>query len=226
MIKIQRTTEPAVLAKHKARWRKNYLEAISAYDTDNSPQTKRNKENAENKYNHAKVREALKVMCFGKCAYCESHVLHIGYAHIEHYMPKTKYPALCFEWDNLLLGCARCNGAQFKGDKFPLANEGGPFINPCDEEPVDFFEFEFDSLTGTANVLPKNIRGETTERELGLNCPELVKHRSDAVRKLAYCALRANDGDAGALAELKCCMNNDQEYAAFAKAFHQKYGLR
>ncbi len=164
-------------------------------------------------------------MCFGKCAYCESHVSHVSYGHIEHYKPKSVYPELCFEWHNLLLGCARCNGAEFKSDKFPLADEGGPFVNPCDEDPTDFFEFEFDPITGTANVIPKNIRGETTERELGLNRLDLIRHRNEVVEMLAYLALRAKDGDAVALARLKHRMNDDQEYAAFARAFYKKFNL-
>ena len=152
-------------------------------------------------------------------------ISHVGYGHIEHYKPKSKYPADCFEWENLLLGCEICNGSQYKGDKFPLAHEGGPFINPCDENPDDFFEFEFDRATGTANVIPQNRRADTTERELGLNRPDLVKHRSNVVRKLAYVALRARDGDADALAELQRCMENDQEYAAFARALSKRFHL-
>jgi len=223
MIRIQRTPEPKVLTENKAHWKTNYLVAVSAYNTNKSAQNKRIKEKAEGKYNYPQVKSALKYMCFGKCAYCESHIPHIGYGHIEHYKPKSKYPALCFEWDNLLLGCEICNGKEYKSDKFPLANEGNPFINPCDEAPNDFFEF--DPATGTSNIIPKNRRGETTEKELGLNRPDLVIHRSQVVRKLAYFALLAKDGNEDALAELKRCMNNDQEYAAFARAFHRIFNF-
>jgi uncharacterized protein (TIGR02646 family) len=225
MIRIQRTTEPEVLTKNKASWKTRYLKAVEAYNTHKSVQNKRNKEKAECKYNHPRIKSALENMCFGKCAYCESHIPHIGYGHIEHYKPKSKYPGLCFEWDNLLLGCEICNGPKYKGDKFPLIQEGGPFINPCDEDPDIFFEFEFDSATGTANVIPKNSRGEITEKEIGLNRSDLVTHRSQVVRKLAFFTLRAKDGDADALAELKRCMNEDEEYAAFARTFHRIFNL-
>jgi len=225
MIRIQRTPEPKILSENKERWKMEYLEAVTAYSIQKTSKNKRRKEAAENRYNHVEVRKALKQMCFRKCVYCESHVSHVGYVHIEHYKPKSKYRELCFEWDNLLLGCAVCNGKQYKGDKFPLNREGGPFINPCKEDPDDFFEFEFDKNTGTANVIPQNIRGITTEKEIGLNRPDLVRHRSDVVRKIAYVALQAKNGDIEALTELRYCMTDDQEYAAFARAFHRKFNL-
>ena len=225
MIRIQRTPEPTILTKKKKHWKNEYLRAVATYSAKRTSKNRRKKEIAESRYNHVEVKKALKQMCFGKCVYCESHILHVSYGHIEHYKPKSKYRELCFEWDNLLLGCAVCNGKQYKGNKFPLPHEGGPFIDPCKEDPDVFFEFEFDASTGTANVIPKNIRGETTERELGLNRPDLVKHRSNVIRKLAYVALQAKNGDAEALAELRHCILNDQEYAAFARAFHRKLNL-
>jgi len=225
MIRIQRTPEPKLLSKNKERWKIKYLEAVTAYSVQKNSKNKRRKEAAERRYNHEEVKNALKQMCFAKCAYCESHVSHVGYVHIEHYKPKSKYVELCFEWDNLLLGCAVCNGKQYKGDKFPLSHEAGPFINPCKEDPDDFFKFEFDKNTGTANVIPTNIRGVTTEKEIGLNRPDLVRHRSDVVRKIAYVALQAKNGDVEALKELHCCIKDDQEYAAFARAFHRKFNL-
>ena len=225
MIRIKRSQEPKVLIKNKERWKKEYLKAIEDYSAQKNGKNKRRKQSTESRYNHVEVKKALKQMCFRKCVYCESHITHVSYGHIEHYKPKSSYPELCFEWNNLLLGCAVCNGKQYKGDKFPLNREGGPFINPCNEGPDDFFEFEFDPNTGTANVIPKNIRGETTEKEVALNRPELVKHRSDVVRKIAFVALQAKDGNVAALTELRSCMNDDQEYAAFARAFHRKFNL-
>jgi len=225
MIKIQRTLEPKVLTKNKERWKRDYLKAAIAYSAQKTRKNQIKMQATESRYDHADVKKALNQMCFRKCAYCESHVSHVSYGHIEHYKPKSKYRELCFEWDNLLLGCAVCNGKQYKGDKFPSNHEGGPFINPCKEDPDDFYEFEFDQNTGTANVIPRNVRGETTEKELGLNRPDLVKHRSDMVRIIAYVALQAKNGDADALVELKRCMTNDQEYAAFARAFHRIFNL-
>ncbi|HEV2478693.1 MAG TPA: hypothetical protein VGS79_03480 [Puia sp.] len=162
----------------------------------------------------------------GKCAYCESHISHISYPHIEHYRPKSRFPNLCFSWTNLLLGCAICNGKEFKGDRFPGPAENGPILNPVNENPEDFLEFEYDPATGTAMILGKDPRGTKTVDLLGLNKrPDLVRHRSSVVRKMAVIAIQASHGNIEAIAEIKRCMGKDEEYSAFAKALFKKFGL-
>lgn len=225
MIHIRRTTEPTALRTHKTEWTQKYRESKIAYRTNPSKANKREKTNAENKYRHQEIKTSLKEMFHGKCAYCKSEIPHVSDPHIEHFRPKKRYPKLCFEWENLLLACGRCNGVNNKGSKFPLTCDGGPFINPCEEEPDAFFEFEFDASTGTANVNPKDTRGETTERELGLNRADLVKHRSSVVKKFVFFAIRASQGDAEALELLNECMDKEHEYAAFARALHQQFHL-
>lgn len=225
MIPIKRTPEPAILTKNKKQWTDDYLQAIIEHNANNSPQTKKKIQKAQNRYHHQSIKKALEQMCFSKCAYCESHITHISYGHIDHFMPKSKFPKHCFDWENLFLGCAVCNGTQYKGDKFPAAEEGGPFINPCLEKPEAFLDFQFDAQTGTANVIAKNTRGQTMVSKLGLNRPELVQHRSNLVRKIAFVALQARNGDLVALAELSRCMEEDQEYAAFARCFYLKFKL-
>jgi len=120
--------KPEILNKKQVEWQSGLNKAISEYQNDNSPANRKKLDVAFCKYNHKQVKDSLKIMFSGKCAYCESHITHIGFGHIEHFRPKSKFPELCFEWDNLLLGCEICNG-KYKGDKFPESNEGGPFIN-------------------------------------------------------------------------------------------------
>jgi hypothetical protein len=72
------------------------------------------------------VRDALKVIYYNKCAYCED----IEYKpEIEHYRPKNKvkedethngYYWLCYEWTNLIPSCRYCNTEGAKGSKFPI----------------------------------------------------------------------------------------------------------
>jgi uncharacterized protein (TIGR02646 family) len=226
MIKIVRTVEPVVLTNNKTNWTTAYLAARTAFNNTPSLANKRAKKSAESKYNHATIRTALVDMCKGKCVYCESHVTHVAYPHIEHFRPKTRFPKRCFEWKNLFLGCAVCNGASYKSDKWLVAAQGGPFINPEIENPNSFFDFNFDPITGVSDVKPKGTRAKKTEITLGLNRIELLKHRNPVVKKLAYVALRASKGDLDALAELKFSMQPDQEYSAFAKSFFRKYKLK
>ena len=225
MIQVMRTNEPIVLKDNKRNWTKEYLSALKSYRASGSEKTLARKKAAEGKYNHKMIREQLILMCHGKCVYCESHIIHVDYPHIEHFRPKSLFPQSCFTWKNLFLGCSICNGASYKADKFPSAKEGGLFINPGLEDPTVFFDFTFDPKTGVSDVSPKNRRGRTTEKELGLNRPGLLKHRNPVVKKLAFIALLAKNGNAQALRELKDSMQPDQEYSAFAMAFHRKLKL-
>lgn len=225
MIQVARTNKPEILNKKQVEWQSALNKAISESQNDNSLANRKKIDLAFSKYNHKQVKDSLKIMFSGKCAYCESHITHIGYGHIEHFRPKSKFPELCFEWSNFMLGCEICNGKQYKGDKFPERHEGGPFVNPVDEEPDDFFEFEFDSETGTANVIPKDRRALTTEEMLGLNRPELVKRRSSIVRLLVTIAIKADKGDRIFITELKRRCNKDEEYAAFARALVKRFNI-
>lgn len=225
MILVERVVEPASLTANKTKWLDDYLLAIKNYQANPIIKNKRLKLLAENKYRQQDVKTSLKEMFGGKCAYCESHLTHISYGHIEHFKPKSSYPKDCFNWKNLLLGCEICNGTQYKSTHFPLANEDGPLVNPTVEDPFIFFDFEYDPVTGLANVLGKNNRGITTERLLGLNRPDLIKHRSRIVRRIAYVAIKASQGDNDALIEMRKLVEKDEEYSAFSISLSNKFGL-
>ena len=106
-------------------------------------------QHCEEKYRHVEVKGTLVEMFQGGCAFCESKITHVDYGHIEHTRPKSRHPELTFEWSNLLLACGICNGPQHKGDRFPGAAEDGPLINPCEEEPSDHLDFQFDVATNS-----------------------------------------------------------------------------
>jgi uncharacterized protein (TIGR02646 family) len=158
-------------------------------------------------------------MFFGKCAYCESQITHVDYGHIEHFRPKggqNARPDLVFEWTNLFLACGICNGAENKSDRFPEQAEGGPLVNPCDDDPADHFEFHFDPVTRLASVYGTSPRGVTTEEVFGLNRPYLREHRSRCIRRLAALVqYAAVDNEASSL--LQEAKQSDAEYAAFAR---------
>ena len=144
MIRVIRLPTPRILLRKATAWRSKLLAA----------RTEKERKRAEGKYKHPQVKEALVKMFRGKCAYCESCIAHIDYGHIEHFRPKggkSGQPKLTFEWSNLFLACGICNGKQFKGDLFPGPADGGSFVNPCEEEPTDHFQFDFDENTGLAN---------------------------------------------------------------------------
>ncbi len=51
------------------------------------------------------VREKLKQMQSGTCAYCERAIFKDRHGHIEHFIQKGDHPAATFEWSNLFWSC-------------------------------------------------------------------------------------------------------------------------
>ncbi|WP_147464161.1 hypothetical protein [Pseudomonas syringae group genomosp. 3] len=73
-------------------------------------------------YKEVDVVDALELLFEEKCAYCESKILHVAPADIEHFRPKGEvsevkshpgYWWLASEWSNLLLSCRDCNGSRY-----------------------------------------------------------------------------------------------------------------
>ncbi len=219
MIKVQRPAPPRALTRNAARWQTALRDARRrlAAAKGSKAAAARALSLAQEKYRHAEVKQALVRVFHGKCAYCESKITHVDYGHIEHYRPKSRFPDLTFEWDNLLLACGICNGAEHKGDCFPEAADNGPLLNPCDDDPVAHLRFHFDPRTGLASVYGRTPRGRTTEQLLGLNRPDLRAFRSQDVKRLAALARFARtDPDAARL--LAEARQDDAPYTAFARA--------
>ena len=76
-------------------------------------------------YGNAAVREALREMFHGKCAYCESKIAGSQDTDVEHYRPKkgvaeadeagVAHPGywwLAMQWENLVLSCQHCNQSR------------------------------------------------------------------------------------------------------------------
>lgn len=170
MIKLQREKIPATLKRNVKKWTQELLDAIEQHKPKKAP------DRYWNKYRKTEVKKALQAMSHDKCAYCESKISHLDYGHIEHYRPKSRYPHLTFAWENLLLACAICNGAEHKGDRFPLkdGDETQPLLlNPCDDNPADHLElFE-------ARLVPLTERGKVTCDLMGLNRDALFDQRRE-----------------------------------------------
>lgn len=226
MITVKRVAEPPILIANSKIWTKAYILARNNYSKKRSVKNKQILTSAEGRYGHIRIKEALINMCHGKCVYCESHVTHVSYPHIEHFKPKSRFPKLCFSWKNLFLACAICNSAEYKASKWPTSFKNGPFINPELENPRTFFDFVFDAKTGVSIVKPKGRRAKMTEKELGLNRADLVKHRNAQVQRLAFIALKASKGDKAALVLLKSAMLPNEEYSAFAISFFRRFKLK
>ncbi len=100
-------------------------------------------------YSHKDTKNELKKIFQNKCAYCESHIMHVEPGDIEHFRPKAEihtengtvlkpgYYWLGADWKNLLLSCIKCNRSNNesinvagtdlvnmgKANHFPLSDE-------------------------------------------------------------------------------------------------------
>ena len=73
--------------------------------------------NYDSRYKSDDIKNKLKEIYHGKCAYCETSVEQFD---VEHFRPKRGgYYWLAYSWDNLLLSCPICNVA--KGNSFPTS---------------------------------------------------------------------------------------------------------
>lgn len=140
----------------------------------------------------------------GKCAYCESKVLHVASGDVEHYRPKRKveedathpgYYWLAYDVGNLLPSCEKCNRARGKATHFkiagtrardpvaPLDVEQPLMLHPGKDDPEKHLAFApgfFDGngiLRFVGTVVGKTPAGEETVKTCNLRRPDLVEER-------------------------------------------------
>ncbi|WP_298514738.1 AAA family ATPase [uncultured Kordia sp.] len=143
------------------------------------------------------IKNALKDLFHGKCAYCESLILTTFVGDLEHYRPKggvsesSDHPGywwLVNDWDNLLVSCRNCNIK--KKNYFPIKdetkrafspnddlNDENPLIlNPCIDHPEEHFMY-----TDKGVIVSKTERGKASIMILGLNRTALVLAREKTI---------------------------------------------
>lgn len=204
MIRLSRPEKPGILADHAQQW---------LTELQTAP-----KERAKvigKRYNHPDVRQALEAMSHKKCSFCESKILHVTAAHIEHFRPKgvPEFAHLIFHWDNLFLACPACN-SDHKKTQFPLDDQDAPLlVDPCADEPRN--HLVFDTISG--RIAGKDEKGKTTVRVLGLNRTDLWERRNSLLEKLLVVANLAKRGHSEALQLLRETADDGEEYSAFTK---------
>lgn len=136
MIKLTRPPEPGILKEKSHEWTKALSDAVSKYGSyKDIPDAE--KEKLLTRYRHNDIKEALSLSSHGKCAFCECIPSEGGYIEVEHYKPKSIYPASTFDWLNLLPSCSQCNGSKLHHDTVVE-----PIVNPYDVDPNGIFYFD------------------------------------------------------------------------------------
>lgn len=182
-----------------------------------------NQEALKTNYKHSDNKAALISACHDKCMYCESKVSHIYYGDVEHIKPKSKFPDLEFNWDNLGYVCARCNG--YKSDKY---NETNPILNPYDEDP----EAHLIILGAIFAHKDSSERGKITIEEqsgVHLNRPALIERRQNRInlikKVIDACAKLEDSAKEVVLESIKPEAEADKEYSLCVKTLLKTEGV-
>lgn len=174
MIKIIKKQKPAVLIKNASKWKSQLLDDIKA--------EKKSTKYLLTRYNHPEIKETLIEETHGKCAYCESKLLHIHHGDIEHIFPKALDQSKRYEWNNLTLSCEICN--QNKSNHDPNLNH---ILNPYIDNPESSLIFFGTFAHGMDN------KGEATRFLLELNRTALVERRQERLDKIRLIVKELNN---------------------------------
>lgn len=101
----------------------------------------------------------------GKCSYCGKDLTGRETGEIDHFYPRSKYPKLVFDWNNLFLSCRTCN--MLKGDRIPEN-----IINPSEDEPSNNLRMNEHGV-----LIPKTDKGINTINMFDLNSKDLIEQR-------------------------------------------------
>ena len=124
-----------------------------------------------NRQNYRKLKPELLKKFNNQCVYCGIKFFEPTMASIEHFYPKSLYPDLVNDSNNLLIACRACN--NIKGNKSPIDEDGNLLlINPAKEKFSDhMIQLENGYLEGTTEL------GQTTIDILQLNRDSLIEQR-------------------------------------------------
>lgn len=163
MRRLTKSVKPPFLKSRELELASAYMNAVNGGGSPGRP------------WAHPEIKEALRAETLSKCAYCESYIEHISFAHVEHILPRKYRPELVVEWTNLTLACERCN--KYKGDYY---EPSAPLLNPYGDEPTDHL------LLMDGLVLPKpgSQLGRRTVLRLRLSRPELIQMRAERLERL------------------------------------------
>ena len=163
MLRLNQEAQPQVLVEKGKEWTAEYVKWRS---NRVGPEPKR--------YTHPEIRSALEAETASKCAYCEGRISDVAYTHIEHKLPKSRYPNLVCDWKNLTIACPKCNTKKGNYDdpECPLLD---PYVDAV-EDVIAFY--------GPLALARGGARAHATITLLDLNRMGLLFARSQAITNL------------------------------------------
>jgi uncharacterized protein (TIGR02646 family) len=123
----------------------------------------------------------LQTMTAEHCAYCDGYPFGMSRETIDHFRPKSKFPLLAYQWENLFLCCDRCQ--TIKGEQFDIL-----LLKPDEEDYFfeNYFIINYKEGSISPNPMVNNeaqIRAKKTIELLKLNDKNLCENRKRALRE-------------------------------------------
>ncbi len=140
----------------------------------------------------AEIRKRLEMIQGKRCAYCEGDIEVLG-QHIEHFRCKGRHVPLTFDWNNLYWSCDQTDSCGHYKDRGAGRYTVADLIDPCLDDPDDFFVFRSDGTISVRRGL--SARGEHRAKEtLRVFALDADWGRLRAMRKAAVSGY-VNDAD-------------------------------
>jgi uncharacterized protein (TIGR02646 family) len=162
MMKIDRPAPPMWLAQNWELWGQEFEQ--KRQETPGHDPMRRRYQGREVRHH---LIELLLEITKKHCSFCDSFPLVSQIREmIEHFRPKSVYPRLAYQWENLFACCGRCQDA--KGDRF---NES--LLKPDDIEYEFRRYFFFDKITGKIIPNPGAVSEDQTRAEVTIRLYKL-----------------------------------------------------
>lgn len=163
MIRLRKGCEPQILVENRDAWTAKYENWLKDC-TGTEPVT----------YRRPAIKAALEAETHCKCAYCEGRFNPCSYGHIEHKLPKSKFPNLVCAWTNLIMACQVCN--TNKRDYYdPECRLLDPHVDDVEKLVV---------FAGSFALAEPGSRADKTIEQLKLNRPALLHAREEVLKDL------------------------------------------
>lgn len=196
MIRLYKSAKPDILKRRGTAWTEAFSENTKLRH-----------------YAHKEVKDALRLESHQKCDYCEGRMEHVSSAHIEHILPKARFPELVCDWNNLILACQKCNR-----NKWDYYDEECSLLNPYKDDPTEHLVWY-----GPWVSHKSPDRGRVTITRLQLNRSDLLFERSqklDRVKEIIEQIECSPPAVARALAEyLSRLRASDADFSAVVDSF-------
>ncbi len=128
------------------------------------------------------LRNELSTLTNGHCSFCDVYPFDSSKKTIEHFKPKSDYPLIAYQWENLFYCCDKC---QSNANKIAYQSN----IKP-DHTAYEFNRFfYFDEFTFKIEVIENLassilIKGQMFLERYGINNEERIRRRENVYRNL------------------------------------------